>query len=813
MKLSVAGLTLLSQSAIVATAFTLNTHTHAGIGLESTCRQHNSRNIHCGLLSAVPPRGGLSFEEDTKESSATSSPSSSASDSDSTPASGSGSGSGRPLQNRGKLNEIDFCMSPSDVSISRLYQTSSNGGLNMNQSSKIGEGQVSSSSSSSSDAPTKIMSLTRALNNASNRAVRRILLSRSWPSPEALNYSLRQVLSAQASSPLSEKDEVVEDNIDDESSTTNSDGKSGKCPVPRPILNIIIREAEMVDDADGKSSSDSVITDGQVPTTSSPLGKRGGTEEQWVEDQLRAFRETYGEVKGYEFAEAFMESILSLATKGVESDRVAEVLKDGVYEDAYRRIISVLKSVGVTFEGVDADDDTENSNPKMKIASKMRDEDICLSMLDKLNIQNEMILGKGAPGFVVEQKKNTVDEIAEVEVEVEEETSESESLEEVDQIMDANSEDSIVDAVSSDDVEVKKEQMGLGKRILSWIAPQTAKNRESKTPVVEEEEDEKVDDVEAITSEPEVVEEEETVPEDLGGVLLSAEEPTVTRQLNVLSNIVKRTLLFGGDQELLVLSKTLEADQPAFIQRWYPGTSNAMSGDVQNEARAGVQFFNCLVQLLKEGYSNGVVTTLDPLLPLAPSYTNSYERLTADLVELGSGYINPTQTKKIPTNIPKTPTEELIRFSQWEVALRQIKPDVSGFPEDLVGTWQVKDEIGGKVIGTSTVVFKPEGEVVVNPPLKGLTWKLDPGPTHLDTCTFQVLSEDGAILQYRGFMDRGARLESRFSKRSIKIRGAVSFKMRDGGEGDILPIVNQSGATRFSMSKVFDLDTSRKIWE
>lgn len=33
--------------------------------------------------------------------------------------------------------------------------------------------------------------------------------------------------------------------------------------------------------------------------------------------------------------------------------------------------------------------------------------------------------------------------------------------------------------------------------------------------------------------------------------------------------------------------------------------------------------------------------------------------------------------------------------------------------------------------------------------MQGLRWRLDPGPTHLDTCTFQVLSDDGAILQYK----------------------------------------------------------------
>ena len=37
--------------------------------------------------------------------------------------------------------------------------------------------------------PTNSLSLTRALNNASNRALRRILLSRAQPSPEALNRS------------------------------------------------------------------------------------------------------------------------------------------------------------------------------------------------------------------------------------------------------------------------------------------------------------------------------------------------------------------------------------------------------------------------------------------------------------------------------------------------------------------------------------------------------------------------------------------------------------------------------------------------
>ena len=86
MKLSVAALTLLSQSVIVATAFTFHAHSqHA----RPSIRQHRHRQNGNGVLSAVPPRGGLSFEEDTEEvtsagkepSSAASNPSASASES------------------------------------------------------------------------------------------------------------------------------------------------------------------------------------------------------------------------------------------------------------------------------------------------------------------------------------------------------------------------------------------------------------------------------------------------------------------------------------------------------------------------------------------------------------------------------------------------------------------------------------------------------------------------------------------------------------------------------------------------------------
>jgi hypothetical protein len=60
----------------------------------------------------------------------------------------------------------------------------------------------------------------------------------------------------------------------------------------------------------------------------------------------------------------------------------------------------------------------------------------------------------------------------------------------------------------------------------------------------------------------------------LGSFLSSASEPTITRQLNVLSNIVKRAFLFGGESELRVLAQTLEEEKSAFSDRWYGGEPN-----------------------------------------------------------------------------------------------------------------------------------------------------------------------------------------------------------------------------------------------
>jgi len=560
---------------------------------------------------------------------------------------------------RGKVNEIDYCIAPADASLSRAYEQSSQDVENPSPNT---------------------LSLTRALNNASNRVVRRILLARCWPSEEALNSSLR--LAAEA-----EKQAQKE---------RGASGSAAKCPVPRPILNLLMRR----DTSSGNA----------------PSSPKGRTSEQYVMDQILAFRGRYGSLPGYNYAEAYLESVLSLATSGEESPRVKEVMETGIYDESYKRVIAVLKSVGAMLEELPGTD-------RFRISSNLNDQDICLSMVDKISIQ------KGsANGIISNGKSGNLNQV---------------------------------------ETDSEAEASGEKKRGLKFW---------KKNPL---------------------------------NIILSEDEPSMTRQLNSLSNIVQRALLFGGDQELLVLSETLESNKFPFAERWYPGTGEPAE-NLEEETRPGLQYLNSLILLLCKAYDDGVVSDLEPAVPLIQSYSNSYERLMGSLVELGSGYIRPMSSSVMTMPKPRTAKEELGRFAVWESNFRSTDGETVSYPEDLVGTWEVRDEVGGETIGVSKVVFEAQGEVAVAPPLQGLRWRLDPGPTHLDTCTFQVLGEDGTVLQYRGFIDRGARLEARFSKRSTKIRGSVMFQMRDGdlalmGEDywkDMLPINYKTGTTKFVMTKM-----------
>ena len=176
---------------------------------------------------------------------------------------------------RGKVNEIDYCIAPGDVSLSQV-------------SGKVLKGD--------DDESPQTISLTQSLNNASNRAVRRILLAKSWPSEEAFNMSLRLAAAAEK--------KVRKAN-------------TSKCPVPRPILKLLTR----------KSVPRPAAGNAAVASSSANTSKKPRSNKEYVADQIVAFRERYESLAGYSYAEAYLESILSLATTGNESPRVTEVSK------------------------------------------------------------------------------------------------------------------------------------------------------------------------------------------------------------------------------------------------------------------------------------------------------------------------------------------------------------------------------------------------------------------------------------------------------------------------------------------------------
>ena len=264
------------------------------------------------------------------------------------------------------------------------------------------------------------------------------------------------------------------------------------------------------------------------------------------------------------------------------------MLESGIYDESYKRVLAVLKSVGVVLENSPGSD-------RLQISKNLENQDFCLSMLDKIGGKADL---PRRP-----------------------------------------------DATSGEESAEGKTSDGKKRRLKFWMKESDAPPNVSET----------------------------TAPEKSNkGVVLCADEPTMTKQLNALSNIVLRALLFGGDQELLVLSETLDTNIPIFVERWYPGTG-LPEENLEEETRPGLQYLNSLIALLRLAYDEGVVTNLESPLPLLQSFSNSYERLMASLVELGSGYIRPTASVDMSSLKPRTATEENF-WSVNVVVLIKISP-------------------------------------------------------------------------------------------------------------------------------------------
>lgn len=89
--------------------------------------------------------------------------------------------------------------------------------------------------------------------------------------------------------------------------------------------------------------------------------------------------------------------------------------------------------------------------------------------------------------------------------------------------------------------------------------------------------------------------------------------------------------------------------------------------------------------------------------------------------------------------------------------------------------------------GKRVIQFKKDGTIKVpsDADLSG-TWRLEPGPTHLDTIHFDLInSNETRMLSYTGYIDRGQRIETRFSGRPIVMTGRVLLKVRGEVRGNV----------------------------
>lgn len=226
---------------------------------------------------------------------------------------------------------------------------------------------------------------------------------------------------------------------------------------------------------------------------------------------------------------------------------------------------------------------------------------------------------------------------------------------------------------------------------------------------------------------------------------------TKTKVLNTLSNRVARTMLYGGEEDAGKLSNELHAGQEAFLSEWV--------GEQRDCDEA--LFYSSLLTLLQDGLDT-------PTPSFHGAYANAYQRLVTLLVkELGS--------QSAPVN-----GELFNQFIRWESSLRKnLTLDMwDAHPKELTGEWKLFDEGQTRVL---KLYFKKDGGIKVPSELGvGGMWRVEPGPTHLDTVFFDVMtgSPDNRVLSYTGYVDRGQRIETRFSKRPIRVAGRVVLKIR-----------------------------------
>mmetsp|Transcript_34231 Transcript_34231/g.34883 ORF Transcript_34231/g.34883 Transcript_34231/m.34883 type:complete len:530 (-) Transcript_34231:284-1873(-) len=312
--------------------------------------------------------------------------------------------------------------------------------------------------------------------------------------------------------------------------------------------------------------------------------------------------------------------------------------------------------------------------------------------------------------------------------------------------------------------------------------------------------------------------------------------PTKTRELNNIANWVLRAIIYGEATDRSTLADAIDSLTPSFADTWLKSDMKAQE----------VVFLQALGLLLREGVATAeaaiiytenssdrfgesdisgslseVVNIIEPPLRLRDPYLNTFQRIVSlCLRDLGE------------RNWAVQDEEVLDTFSQWEQSFRQNFTSSTWIanPVELTGKWTMLD-IGGKgeldpflaeknpsmnsldipmkedntLDGASGISNKVEStEVEVEfcrdgslnlSPVRGSgsMWRFKPGPAHLDTCEFSILSssDPDLILKYVGYIDRGQRTECRFSGRPIRMTGSVQSFIKGVQRGSMRFVMQQ----------------------
>ncbi len=239
--------------------------------------------------------------------------------------------------------------------------------------------------------------------------------------------------------------------------------------------------------------------------------------------------------------------------------------------------------------------------------------------------------------------------------------------------------------------------------------------------------------------------------------------PTKTKVLNVISNRVSRTMLYGDEDDVAKLTTELTSGRAAFLDQWVGGEAACDEG----------VFYDSLLAHLTGGLE------APPPAAMGGGFSNAYQRFMGLLVQ------------EVGSRSASVDGELFDSFVRWESTLRKnLTQDMwDPHPKELTGQWTLTDNGANpatlvekkKDQRVSSLVFRRDGTLRL-PPELGLdgSWSFEPGPTHLDTIRFTIRlgTPDNRVLSYTGYVDRGQRIETRFSKRPIKMKGRVVLRVR-----------------------------------